>query len=151
MTSFPFLAVNKEFRKFESLDVWKQFKYSINNNNNNNRSNDSVLPWYFAVSINRMPAKYLISKSVPCNITDLRLATEEELWKEHRNQTNNFLQTWKAVRLDDDLNTISDLSLQKRSSLMDLNVELVKRMLTHCNFCRWNCQIDRSSDETVGE
>ncbi|MBV9178191.1 MAG: pyruvate formate lyase activating enzyme [Nitrososphaeraceae archaeon] len=98
-----------------------------------------------------MPAKYLISKSVPCNITDLRLATEEELWKEHRNQTNNFLQTWKAVRLDDDLNTISDLSLQKRSSLMDLNVELVKRMLTHCNFCRWNCQIDRSSDETVGE
>jgi putative pyruvate formate lyase activating enzyme len=27
---------------------------------------------------------------------------------------------------------------------MDLNVELVNRMLTHCNFCRWNCQIDRS-------
>jgi putative pyruvate formate lyase activating enzyme len=143
------LAINKEFRKFESLDVWKQFKHS-SNNNNNNRSNDSVLPWYFAVSINRMPAKYLISKSVPCNITDLRLATEEELWKEHRSLTNNFLQTWKAVRLDD-LNTISDLSLQKRISLMDLNVELIKRMLTHCNFCRWNCQIDRSSDEIVGE
>jgi hypothetical protein len=78
------LAVSKEFRKFESLDVWKQFKYS-SNNNNNNRSNDGILPWYFAVSINRMPAKYLISKSVPCNITDLRLAPEEDLWEEHRN------------------------------------------------------------------
>jgi uncharacterized Fe-S radical SAM superfamily protein PflX len=34
---------------------------------------------------------------------------------------------------------------------MDLNVELVKRMLTHCNFCRWNCQIDRSSAQTLGD
>jgi putative pyruvate formate lyase activating enzyme len=34
---------------------------------------------------------------------------------------------------------------------MDLNVELVKRMLTHCNFCRWNCQIDRSSEQTFGD
>jgi putative pyruvate formate lyase activating enzyme len=89
--SFPFLVVNKEFRKFKSLDVWKQFKRD--SNNNNSRSNDSVLPWYFAVSINRMPAKYLISKSVYCNITDLRLANEEELWEEYRNLTNTFLQT----------------------------------------------------------
>jgi putative pyruvate formate lyase activating enzyme len=117
VTSFPFLVLNKEFRKFESLDVWKQLKHSGNNNNNNNRSNDSILPWYFAVSINRMPAKYLISKSVPCNITDLRPATEEELWKEHKNLTNNFLQTWKAVRLGY-LNTISDLS-QKNLSIQE--------------------------------
>jgi len=148
VTSFPFLAVNKEFRKFESLDIWKQSKHS--SNNDNSRSNDSVLPWYFAVSINRMPAKYLISKSVSCNITDLRHASEGELWEEHGNLINTFFQTWKAVR-SGDLNTISDLSLQKRPSLMDLNVELVKRMLTHCNFCRWNCQVDRSSDQTVEE
>jgi hypothetical protein len=77
VTSFPFLALNKEFRKFESLDVWKRFKHD--STNNNSRSNDSVLPWYSAVSINLMPAKYLISKSVYCNITDLRLASEEEL------------------------------------------------------------------------
>jgi putative pyruvate formate lyase activating enzyme len=140
------LILNKEFRKFESLDVWKQFKHD--STNNNSRSNDSVLPWYFAVSINLMPAKYLISKSVYCNITDLRLASEEDLWEEYRNLTNTFLQTWKTVR-SGDLNTVSDLSMQKRPSLMDLNVELVKRMLTHCNFCRWNCQVDRSSDQTV--
>jgi putative pyruvate formate lyase activating enzyme len=141
------LAVNKEFRKFESLDVWKQFKHS-SNNNNNSRSKDSVLPWYLAVSINHMPAKYLISKCVSCNITDLRLANEEELWEEHRNLMNTFLQTWKAVR-SGDLKTISDLYSLRRLSLMDLNVELVKRMLSHCNFCRWNCQVDRSSDQIV--
>jgi hypothetical protein len=32
-----------------------------------------------------LPAKYLISKSVYCNITDLRLASEEDLWEEYRN------------------------------------------------------------------
>ena len=142
----PFLVVNKEFRKFESLEIWKQFKRD--SNNNNICSNDSVLPWYFAVSINRMPAKYLISKFVYCNITDLGLASEEQLWEEHRNLTNTFLQTWKAVR-SGDLNTISDLYSLRRLSLMDLNVELVKRMLSHCSFCRWNCQVDRSSDQVV--
>ena len=108
MTSFPFLAVNKEFRKFESLDVWKQFKHS--SNNNNSRSNDSILPWYFAVSINRMPAKYLISKSVSCNITDLRHASEGELWEEHRNLVKTFLEIWERVR-SADIDILSDLSL----------------------------------------
>jgi putative pyruvate formate lyase activating enzyme len=147
VTPLPSSILNKEFSKFESLDVWKQLK----NSGNNSHTSDSVLPWYFAVSINRMPAKYLISKSVSCNITDLRLASEEELWEEHRNLIKTFLETWKAVR-SADVDILSDLSSRKENtSLMDLNVELVKRMLTHCNFSRWNCQIDRSFAQRVGE
>src|SRR5919197_877511 len=146
MTSVSFSTLNKEFRKFESLDIWKQLKDS----SNNNHSKDSVLSWYFAVSINRMPAKYLISKSVLSNITDLRLASEEELWKEHTRLIKTFLERWKAVR-SGDVDIISDLYWQKKTSLMDLDVELVKRMLMHCNFCRWNCQVDRSSGQIVGD
>jgi hypothetical protein len=130
------LTINKEFRKFESLDIWKL-----------NDGHSRLLPWYFAVSTNRMPAKYLISKSIPCNIAGLRLASEEELWEEHRALTQTFLKTWKEVR-SGDVDIISDLASQK-TSLMDLNVELVNRMLTHCNFCRWNCRVDRSI-HTVG-
>jgi putative pyruvate formate lyase activating enzyme len=133
MTSYPITTLNKEFKKFGSLDIWKQFKDARNR----------LLPWYFAVSINRMPAKYLISKSVPCNIANLRLTSEEELWEEHRNLIKIFLQTWEAVK-SGEVDIISDSALQK-TSLMDLNVELVKRMLAHCNFCRWNCQVDRSA------
>ncbi|MFL6323240.1 MAG: radical SAM protein [Nitrososphaeraceae archaeon] len=148
MTSFPSSTLNREFSKFESLDIWKQLK---NNGNNSTRSNYTVLPWYLAVSINRMPAKYLISKSISSNLTDLRLASEEELWEEHRNLMETFMETWKTVK-SADVDILSDLSSQKENtSLMDLNVELVKRMLTHCNFCRWNCQIDRSFAQTVGE
>jgi hypothetical protein len=80
VASFPSSKLNREFSKFESLDIWKQLKNNGNNKNSNNNSihsNHNVLPWYLAVSVNQMPVKYLISKSIPCNITDLRLASEE--------------------------------------------------------------------------
>jgi putative pyruvate formate lyase activating enzyme len=133
---FSSLTLNKGSRKFESLGIWKLHKYGPN----------GLLPWYFAVSTNRMPAKYLISKSISCNVTNLRLASEEDLWEEHRHLIKTFLKTWKDVR-SGEVDIISD-SLQK-TSLMDLNVELVNRMLVHCNFCRWNCQVDRSG-QAVG-
>jgi putative pyruvate formate lyase activating enzyme len=131
-----FRTPNKEFRKFESLDIWKQHK------NGRNRP----LQWYFEVSTNRMPAKYLISKYIACNITDPRLASEEELWEEHRNLMEQFLETWKGIR-SGEVNIMIDSSSQQKTSFMDLNVELVKRMLKHCNFCRWNCKVNRESNK----
>jgi putative pyruvate formate lyase activating enzyme len=133
-SSYP--TLNKDLRKFESLDIWKQLKNGSN----------GLLPWYFEVSINRMPAKYLISKSISCNITDLKLVGEDELWEEHRNLMEQFLKRWKAVRLGE-VDIMLDLAWQQKTSLMDLNVELVKRMLKHCNFCRWNCQVDRGMNK----
>lgn len=117
--------------KFRSLNVWKQLK-----------EDGDDLPWYFAVSTNRMPAKYLISKSIFCDITDLAAATEERLWEEHRNLIKTFLDTWKQVK-SEKYSVIRNPESGK-TTLMDLNIELTKRMLKHCNFCRWNCQIDRS-------
>lgn len=122
----------KEMRKFQLLDVWEQLQRG---------DADSGLSWYFAVSTNRMPAKYLISKSVPCN-ADLEAADEERLWEEHGNLMKSFLEKWKEVRSGN--HNILLRSTKDKTSLMDLNVELTKRMLRHCNFCRWNCQIDRS-------
>ena len=137
-SDFSFPTLNKQSRKFESLGIWKVFK--------DGRSG-SLLPWYFAVSTNRMPAKYLISKSISCNVTHLSLANEEVLWEEHRDLMETFLKRWKEVR-SGQVDLISDQAWRK-ISLMDLNVEIVNRMLGHCNFCRWNCQVDRSV-QTVG-
>ena len=126
---------NKEFRKFETLGVWRELKEAGN-----------ILSWYFGVSVNRMPAKYLISKFISSSLSDLKLATEEDLWKEHRILTDIFLDTWNKIR-SGQLEVTPQLHRDKKS-LMDLNVELVNRMLTHCNFCRWNCQIDRSVESS---
>jgi putative pyruvate formate lyase activating enzyme len=122
---------DKKNSKFKSVNIWKQLKRAGND-----------LSWYFAVSTNRMPAKYLISKSIFCNITDLATATEERLWEEHRNLMGIFLETWNEVRSEK--YSVMRSPDSRKPSLMDLNIELAKRMLKHCNFCRWNCQIDRS-------
>ena len=81
------------------------------------------------------------------NVTNLRLASEEDLWEEHRDLIETFLMTGKGVK-SGEVELMSDPTWQK-TSLMDLNVELVNRMLAHCNFCRWNCHVDRS-DQRVG-
>jgi putative pyruvate formate lyase activating enzyme len=118
--------VKSQARQFESLKIWDSFK---------NR-----LPWYFEVSTNHMPAKYLIAKCIPCNL-DLSSATEGELWNENSLLTQAFLDMWEKVRVRE----ISVLPPKaERPSLTDLSVELSNRMLAHCNFCRWNCKVDRS-------
>jgi hypothetical protein len=37
-----------------------------------------------------------------------------------------------------------------RDSFLSVKVELVKRMVRHCNFCRWNCRVDRSNPTKLG-
>ena len=135
-----FRTNSKGFKKFESLYIWKQLK----------ENRGKSLPWYFDVSINRMPAKYLISRSIACKFTDLTSIDEQKLWEEYTNLTEIFLEKWKIIR-SEEIDIITELNQQKKTSLMDLSVELVKRMLKHCNFCRWNCQIDRSIQQTVNE
>jgi putative pyruvate formate lyase activating enzyme len=104
------------------------------------------LPWYLAVAEDRMPAKYLLSRRVPCSL-DLGAATLEELWAEHDRATARFLEEWGRVRRQE-VRT-SDLPLAN-PSLLDLAGELVARMLSRCNFCRWNCRIDRRAGTRHG-
>ncbi len=116
----------KHARQFDSLQIWERLR--------------DRLPWYFAVSTNHMPAKYLICKRIQCDL-DFRVASEEELWREHELLTRTFLDVWRSIRVGEV--KLTDLPKVK-TSLMDVSVELAKRMLTHCNFCRWNCKVDRS-------
>lgn len=97
------------------------------------------LPWYYQVSTNRMPAKYLIARRIPCEV-DLDDAEEDDLWEAHRTATSRFLSTWRSIRVGNaDLGELPPAE----PSLVNLSVELVLRMLTHCNFCRWNCRVNR--------
>ena len=127
---------NNNFRKFESLYIWKLLT--------ENRGNS--LPWYLAVSLNHMPAKYLICRSIPCKFPNLTNVNEQDLWEELTNLTEDFLEKWKLIK-SGNTDLKPEIIHQRKTSLLDLNVELVKRMLTHCNFCRWNCKIDRSLDQ----
>ncbi|MEM0075590.1 MAG: radical SAM protein, partial [Conexivisphaerales archaeon] len=116
---------------FSRLWIWDELK--------------DALPWYYAVSTNRMPAKYLITSRVPCDI-DLS-EDDDALWKEHAKATETFLRIWKEIRSGK--KRLADFE-KETPSFMDLSVELVRRMLRHCNFCRWNCRVDRSEGKKLG-
>jgi len=120
--------------RFESLWIWERLRHK--------------LPWYYAVATNKKPAKYLICRRVPISEgLDLKEATEEQLWQELEQATQRFLALWGKIRSGEA--RLKDLA-KARPSLLDLCVELTKRMLKHCNFCRWNCRVDRTKGTKHG-
>jgi putative pyruvate formate lyase activating enzyme len=118
---------------FDSLWVWED------------EAVRSRLRWYLAVSTNRMPAKYLICRRIPAEFNHEE--EEKELWKTHEECAKKFRETWSSIRKG--YVRLAELEIPRRSFL-DLKLELVKRMLRHCNFCRWNCGVDRVEGKRVG-
>jgi putative pyruvate formate lyase activating enzyme len=99
--------------------------------------------WYRDVCADRKPAKFLLARAVP--VDGPLDASEGDLWRELERATGTFLELWAAVRQDR-----TTLPPAARPSLLDLCRELAARMLRHCNFCRWDCQVDRGAGEKLG-
>jgi putative pyruvate formate lyase activating enzyme len=101
------------------------------------------LEWYRAVSANRLPAKYLIAARVPAPCAPG--APEPELWRAFDAASAQFLELREAIRAGEALPRD-----RAAPSLLDLAAELARRMLAHCNFCRWECGVDRSAGTKLG-
>jgi putative pyruvate formate lyase activating enzyme len=107
---------------------------------------DGRLTWYCAVADNRRPAKFLIARHVPVAVS-LSEASEEALWAELEACTPQFLELWARIRAGE-----TDLpeTPPTTPNLLELCAELVQRMLRHCNFCRFDCRVDRSEAKRFG-
>ncbi len=118
---------------FDQLWVWSD------------RAISSSLGWYRAVVINRKPAKFRIAATIPVAVP-LTESSEDVLWEELERLTPKFLARWRSIRIGEE-----DLGPRMLGdSLLELCRELVQRMLAHCNFCRWDCQVDRSQETKHG-
>ncbi len=101
------------------------------------------LSWYYRVMRNERPAKYLICKRIPIDI-NLEEASEKELWSEHERVAEKFKKIFEKIRSGE----IELSSLEKpKVSFLDLKIELVNKMLTHCNFCERRCGVNRANGE----
>ncbi len=99
--------------------------------------------WYRDVAANRKPAKFLIARAIP--LAWPLDAPEPDLWRELEVKTAAFLELWRAIREHN-----AALPPAATPSLLDLCRELAYRMLAHCNFCRWDCRVDRATGAKLG-
>ena len=99
--------------------------------------------WYRDVAANRKPAKFLIARAIP--VAHSLDAPEPDIWRELGAKTSAFLELWRAIREDG-----AALPPAATPSLLDLCRELAYRMLAHCNFCRWDCRVDRATGAKLG-
>ena len=97
------------------------------------------LSWYLDVAENRRPAKFRIAATLATQI-DPVASSEDALWAELDRLTPIFLGRWQAIRAGAPLQDMAE-----GPSLLELCRELAYRMLAHCNFCPWNCRVDRAT------
>jgi len=103
-----------------------------------------ALSWYLDVAENRRPAKFRIAATVASGL-DPAGSSEDALWAELEALTPIFLARWQAIRAGAPLPQPAD-----GPSLLELSRELTYRMLAHCNFCPWNCRVDRMAGAKLG-
>jgi len=103
-----------------------------------------ALSWYLAVAENRRPAKFRIAATIttPLALDD---ASEDALWAELDRLTPLFLARWQDIRSGARLPEPA-----RGPSLLELCRTLAYRMLAHCNFCPWNCRVDRAAGTKLG-
>jgi len=104
----------------------------------------NALSWYLDVAENRRPAKFRIAATLATDI-DPAISSEEELWAELNRLIPIFVACRQAIRAGARLPEPS-----KGPSLLELCRELVYRMLAHCNFCPWDCRVDRVAATKFG-
>jgi len=116
---------------FDALSFWREADFR------------GAMDWYRAVSANRLPAKFRVCAALPAGVA--LDALEDELWGALAAGSRDFLELQRRVREGARLP-----QARPHPSLLDLVAELGRRMLAHCNFCRWDCRVDRSAGAKLG-
>ena len=96
---------------------------------------------YFAVMEGKLPARSLVCKRVA--VKELS-GSQEKLWNAHERGMKDFRKL--LTQVDSGKVRLEELG-QPKVSLLDLKVELARRILKSCHLCERRCGVDRTSDE----
>jgi len=99
-----------------------------------NREVQERLSHYYAVMRGERPAKYLVVKRIPVELSGEE--SEEELWRIHEEKSREFREVYGDIIKNKD--RFERMRLPKESFL-DLKIKLVKRLVRECRLCEWRC------------
>jgi len=99
---------------------------------------------YLGVADNRLPAKFRLAAAIPVAIEPATVATPD-LWKQLKSLTDTLDDLQKRV-FDGE-----NVPLARReTSLLSVLSELAQRSLEACDFCAWDCGVDRAAETKFG-
>lgn len=101
-----------------------------------------ILPRYVKVVNDELPANFQILKKAELKLT--KNLNDQQLWKIH----DKLMKTFYALKkkLDNRKLQMDDLETP-HSSLLDLKIHLVRKIMTSCELCEWKCGVDRMKGE----
>lgn len=102
----------------------------------------SALRRYFAVMEKKLPARFQVCKHVAANVP--LSSNTKELWRAHSKGMKEFRDI--LSKLDSKKLRLENLATPE-ISLLDLKVELARRILKSCRFCERGCQVNRAAGE----
>jgi putative pyruvate formate lyase activating enzyme len=120
------------YNSFRNLWIWKYLGERV--------------AWYYKVSANDAPAKYLIAKRTPVPLESSSDYDVEEGLKIYERYTEEFLRIKRDIENGEDIRRLEI----PRYSLLDMAKDLVWKILRRCVFCRWRCKVDRVEGKRLG-
>jgi len=120
------------YNSFRNLWIWKYLGERV--------------AWYYKVSVNDAPAKYLIAKRTPVPLESSSDYDVEEGLKIYERYTEEFLRIKRDIENGEDIRRLEI----PRYSLLDMAKDLVWKILRKCVFCRWRCKVDRVEGKRLG-
>ena len=118
-------------RAFDALSLWQEPDFR------------GAMGWYRAVSNGGLPAKFRLCAALPAGVA--LDAPEDALWGALEAGTAEFLALQGEVRAGR-----ARPPARAHPSLLELVATLGRRMLAHCNFCQWDCGVDRTRGTKLG-
>ena len=121
------------FSRFNSLGIWEGV--------------GKRLDWYRRVSVNSMPARYLIAHYTDSGLSGYDEAGDiDSSLDAYKRATLSFLDLKEAIQDGQSIDTLE----KPEYSLLDLAKDITHRMLRSCIFCRWRCNVDRAEGKKLG-
>ncbi|BAN90434.1 radical SAM protein [Aeropyrum camini] len=117
----------------DALYVWRRYPQV-----------EEKLGWYVRVMRGEEPPKFRIVRSFEVgfdSLEDVKEASTEELWREHERVAGEFRRLYRSLREGGSYEEgLEDAS----PSLMDVKVELVRRLASPCELCERRCRVERA-------
>ena len=101
-----------------------------------------ALSRYFSVMEDKLPARFHVCRKI--GVPASRSDSEEELWAAHGRAMETFRTTLRKI--DGGKLKLDELKTPE-FSLLELKVELARRMLRKCRFCERRCGVDRTAGQ----